>query len=132
MIVSGAFSLIARQSAQSAPAPMQAVQPTILDRIPLDKRGPLVALSVEDHYVRVQTVKGEELILMRLSDAIKEVGMILGAKVHRSHWVAFEHVTAARREADRAILTLTTGRDIPVSRANLAKIKEAGLLPERA
>jgi hypothetical protein len=31
-----------------------------------------VALSVEDHYVRVRTTRGEEMILMRLSDAIRE------------------------------------------------------------
>lgn len=101
----------------------------ILDRLPLDKRGPLVALSVEDHYVRVQTTRGEELILLRLSDAIAEVGDTKGAQVHRSHWVAFDYVTAARRDKDRAILTMSTGTDIPVSRANVAKIKEAGLLP---
>ena len=29
--------------------------PPILDRLPLDKRGALVALSVEDHYVQTQT-----------------------------------------------------------------------------
>ncbi|WP_439139463.1 hypothetical protein, partial [Roseicyclus sp.] len=34
--------------------------PTLLERLPLEKRGPLVAISVEDHYVRVRTTKGEE------------------------------------------------------------------------
>lgn len=69
------------------------------------------------------------MVLMRLSDAMKETGNIPGAQVHRSHWVAFKAVTAARREGDRAILTLSSGVDIPVSRANLSKVKEAGLLP---
>jgi hypothetical protein len=101
----------------------------ILTRIAHDKRGPLVALSVEDHYVRVQTTKGEDLILMRLSDAIAEVGATPGAQVHRSHWVAFDQVSAARRQGDRAILTLSNGTDIPVSRPNVSRIKEAGLLP---
>lgn len=108
----------------SAPAP-----PPILERLPLDKRGSLLALSVEDHYVRVRTIRGEELILMRLSDAIREVGDTNGAQVHRSHWAAFDQVTSARREGDRAILTLADGTEVPVSRANLSKIKEAGLLP---
>jgi hypothetical protein len=101
----------------------------ILDRLPLDKRGPLVALSVEDHYVRIRTLKGEEMVLMRLADAMREVGDTDGTQVHRSHWVAFGQVRAVRRDGDRAILTMANGPEIPVSRANLPKIKEAGLLP---
>jgi len=69
------------------------------------------------------------MVLMRLSDAMKETGDLPGAQVHRSHWVAFSAVRAARRDGDRAILTLTSGVEIPVSRANLPKVKEAGLLP---
>lgn len=103
--------------------------PTILDRLPLDKRGALVALSVEDHYVRVRTTKGEEMILMRLSDAIRETAPEAGLRVHRSHWVATKQVTAARRDGDRAILSMATGDDIPVSRSNIQAVKEAGLLP---
>jgi hypothetical protein len=129
LIVSFSMSYFGQQMASTAPEPQSL---PILDRLPLDKRGPLVALSVEDHYVRVQTLKGEELLLMRLSDAMREVGSTEGAQVHRSHWAAFGQVEAARREGDRAILTMTTGTEIPVSRANLSKIKEAGLMPERA
>ncbi len=135
VIVSATLHFAARElrarapqaGAPPAPAPLPAVP--LLDRLPLDKRGALVALSVEDHYVRIRTVKGEDLRLMRLSDAIREVGTTPGAQVHRSHWVAFGQVTAARRDGDRAILTLSTGEEIPVSRANLPRIREAGLLP---
>lgn len=124
-----AFAQRHAASAPPASAPPAPEPPALLARLPLDKRGALVALSVEDHYTRVRTTRGEELLLMRLSDAIREVGAIPGAQVHRSHWVAFDQVTQARREGDRAILTLTHGAEIPVSRANLPKIKEAGLLP---
>ena len=103
--------------------------PALLSRLPLDKRGTLLAISVEDHYVRVVTDKGEELLLMRLSDAIREVGDTRGAQVHRSHWAAFDAVTSVKRDGARALLTLSNGLEIPVSRANLSKIKEAGLLP---
>ncbi|WP_417243198.1 LytTR family DNA-binding domain-containing protein [Celeribacter sp.] len=102
----------------------------ILDRVPIEKRGALVALSVEDHYVRVRTSTGEALILMRLGDAVREVGETTrGAQVHRSHWAAFDQVTGVRRDGDRAILSMTTGDDIPVSRTNIKTLKEAGLLP---
>lgn len=111
----------AAPAAPTGPAP-------ILGRLPAEKRGPLKALSVEDHYTRVTTTKGEHLVLMRLSDAIREVGDTDGAQVHRSHWVAFAAIASARRDKDRAILTLDTGTDIPVSRANVAKVKDAGFL----
>jgi hypothetical protein len=103
--------------------------PALLDRLPLDKRGSLVSLSVEDHYVRIRTTKGEALVLMRLADAIRETDPAAGTRVHRSHWVCFDQVKSARRDGDRAILGMTKGPDIPVSRTHVPKIKEAGLLP---
>lgn len=117
---------------RAAAAPVAAMPPrpaVILSRIPLEKRGPLVALSVEDHYVRVRTTKGEEMILMRLADAIAETGDTAGLHVHRSHWVALDQVRGVRREGDRAILSMANGPDIPASRSNIAALKEAGLLP---
>ncbi|WP_299297480.1 LytTR family DNA-binding domain-containing protein [uncultured Tateyamaria sp.] len=128
-IVTAVLTMIRQQNAPQV-APQTALAPAqILKRLPIDKRGPLVALSVEDHYVRIQTTKGEALVLMRLSDAINEVGDTLGAQVHRSHWAAFDQVRAATRLGDRATLTMTNGNDIPVSRANVPTVKEAGLLP---
>ncbi len=103
--------------------------PPLLDRLPHGKRGALVALSVEDHYTRVRTTKGEELLLLRLSDAIRETAPVDGLQVHRSHWVASEHVAGARRDGDRTLLILRDGKEVPVSRANIPAAREAGLLP---
>ncbi|WP_425038438.1 LytTR family DNA-binding domain-containing protein [Primorskyibacter sp. S187A] len=129
LIVNTALVLTSQPSAETVAAPVAPVPPPLLDRLPLEKRGALVALSVEDHYVRIRTVEGEELVLLRLSDAIREVGDTRGAQVHRSHWAAWNQVVSARREGDRAILTMSQGPEVPVSRANLPKLKEAGLLP---
>lgn len=151
LIITGAFQYVGEirsapeqsptqtQASAAGPATPSVTQSTaqtdpqeapLLSRLPFDKRGPLLALSVEDHYVRIVTTKGEELVLMRLSDAIREVGDTRGDQVHRSHWVAYDGVQSVRREGDRAIVTLKgSGTEIPVSRANIAKIKEAGLLP---
>lgn len=128
VIVMAVLDLFSRRLQPMAPEP-EAPAPSILDRLPLDKRGALVALSVEDHYVRVRTTRGEEMLLMRLADAVREVGPARGAQVHRSHWVAFDHVARVTRHSDRATLHMSQGPDIPVSRANLPKLKEAGLLP---
>nr|WP_255553731.1 LytTR family DNA-binding domain-containing protein [Maritimibacter sp. DP1N21-5] len=103
--------------------------PRILSRVPIDKRGRLYALSVQDHYVEVITDKGSELVLLRLADAMGEVGTTPGLQVHRSHWVATGAVAAAKRDGAKAVLTLQDGRDIPVSRTYLPAVKEAGLLP---
>ncbi|MEX3016188.1 LytTR family DNA-binding domain-containing protein [Gymnodinialimonas hymeniacidonis] len=103
--------------------------PALLDRLPLEKRGPLLSLSSEDHYTRIRTAKGEEMVLIRLADAIREAAPTPGLQVHRSHWIALAAVNAARRDGDRAIVTLSDTSEIPVSRANVPAIKEAGLLP---
>ncbi|MCU4652620.1 LytTR family transcriptional regulator [Roseibacterium sp. SDUM158016] len=127
-LAAGAVQMVSGVMDRSRSAPETAA-PAILDRLPLDKRGALVALSVEDHYVRVRTVKGEDMLLMRLSDAIRETAPEPGLRVHRSHWVATAAVRAARREGDRAILSMSAGGDIPVSRSHMPAVKDAGLLP---
>lgn len=103
--------------------------PDLLARLPLEKRGALVALSSEDHYTRIRTTKGEDLVLIRLADAIREAEPTTGMQVHRSHWVALDQVVAVRRNGERAMLRLRMGDDIPVSRAHMTALKAAGLLP---
>jgi len=141
-VVTGAFVvawvvLILREVLSRAPPPAPpdaggAGTPpgaAILRRLPLGKRGALIALSAEDHYVAVLTTRGRQLVLMRLSDAIAEAGGIPGLQVHRSHWVALDQVRDAARQGDGAVLTLTDGSRIPVSRARLAAVRAAGLVP---
>ena len=119
---------------RSAPRPeIQAAElpqaPRILQRMDLSKRGRLISLSVQDHYTEVATSKGTALVLLRLSDAIAEAEPTAGLQVHRSHWVATGEVKAARRDGAKAVLTMSDGRDIPVSRTYVQAVKDAGLLP---
>ena len=125
MVVAGIFQI----AYATDPDPTTAEPPPLLDRIPFEKRGPLVSISVEDHYVRVRTTKGEDMLLLRLSDALREVGDTDGLRVHRSHWVARGQITAAKRKGDGAVLRMTHGPDIPVSRANVATLKDRSILP---
>ncbi|PWK61186.1 LytTR family DNA-binding domain-containing protein [Roseicyclus mahoneyensis] len=124
-------TLLLQVQAESGPATQNAsdAPPPLLDRVPLDRRGALVALSVEDHYVRIRTTRGETMLLMRLGDAIREAAPTPGLQVHRSHWVALAAVRAVRRDGDRAILEMTVGGDIPASRSHIPALREAGLLP---
>lgn len=102
--------------------------PALLDRIPLDKRGPLISLSVADHYVEITTTKGAALLLMRLSDAIRETEGTTGMQIHRSHWVALDQIARAERRGDKAALFLRDGRELPASRTYVKALKEAGVL----
>ncbi len=102
----------------------------ILERLPLDKRGALVSLSVQDHYVDIVTVKGREMVLMRLSDAMREAAEVPGMQIHRSHWVALDQIKSVTRAGDAARVTLSNGVELPVSRGFLPAVREAGLLPK--
>ena len=90
--------------------------------------GEILALQAEDHYVRVHTDKGSDLILMRLGDAVSEMGDTPGARSHRSWWVAKKAVTGTRRENGRAWLQLSNAIEAPVSRNYIVELRKAGWL----
>lgn len=101
--------------------------PKFLDRLPLKLRGAEVwAVEAEDHYLRLHTSKGQDLILMRLADAVLELEGIEGQQVHRSWWVAREAIADARRGDGRATLTLKDGSEVPVSRTYAGLLRERG------
>jgi hypothetical protein len=108
-------------------APAGAPPPKFLERLPLKLRGAAVwAVEAEDHYLRLHTSKGQDLILMRLSDAVAELEGIEGAQVHRSWWVARDAIADARRGDGRATLTLKDGAEVPVSRTYARTLRETG------
>lgn len=111
-----------------APAPdAPPVRARFLERLPAKLKGAVIyAISSEDHYLRLHTSKGSDLILMRLSDAITELDGLEGAQTHRSWWVAREAVEGARREGDKVVLTLKGEVEAPVSRPNVRPLREAG------
>ena len=83
------------QPPQTHAAPPDAPQaPRFLDRLPLKLRGAKIhAVQAEDHYLRIHTDRGSDLILMRLSDAVEELEGLEGAQTHRSWWVARDAVS---------------------------------------
>ena len=101
--------------------------PRFLDRLPPKLRGADIwAVEAEDHYLRLHTSKGQDLILMRLSDAVTELAGIEGVQVHRSWWVARAAVTDIKRGDGRAVLTLKDGSQAPVSRTYAARLRDLG------
>lgn len=98
-----------------------------LERLPPKLKGAaLYAVEAEDHYLRLHTAKGQDLILMRLADAIAELEGLEGAQTHRSWWVAKEAVDGVERQGSRVALKLKGGAVAPVSRPNVRALKAAG------
>jgi hypothetical protein len=89
--------------------------------------GALLALSSEDHYVRAYNDSSSVLILIRLRDAIGELGgAIAGEQVHRSWWVARDAVVGRKSDGRSVRLVLSNGLEVPVSRDRVAALKSAG------
>ncbi|WP_439540236.1 LytTR family DNA-binding domain-containing protein [Sphingomonas sp.] len=111
----------------SASAPIAVVpRPPFFDRIPAHLGTTLIALEMEDHYVRAHTALGSDLILMRMRDAIGELAGVPGVQVHRSWWVARAAVTGVERDGRNLRLELSNGLRAPVSRERVAALREAG------
>lgn len=119
--------LVQRRPAETHAAAVGAQPPRFLERLPPKLRGAeLYAVEAEDHYLRLHTSRGQDLILMRLSDAVAELEGIEGAQTHRSWWVARAAVEDAQRGDGRATLRLKGEVEAPVSRAYAKALRAAG------
>jgi DNA-binding LytR/AlgR family response regulator len=98
----------------------------LLDALPPELGSDVIALEMEDHYVRVHTALGSEMVLMRLRDAMAHVAEIEGRQVHRSWWVARGAVEDVRREGRNVRLVLARGIEAPVARAQVSELRSAG------
>ncbi|MFT9214843.1 MAG: LytTR family DNA-binding domain-containing protein [Acetobacter malorum] len=88
----------------------------------------VLALQMEDHYVRIHTRTGSQLMQMTLTEAMDAVGSIEGMRTHRSWWVARGAVK--RIEGSPRAMRLHLEGDIvaPVARGTVAVLREAGWL----
>lgn len=98
----------------------------LLDNLPAELGSDVIALEMEDHYVRVHTALGSELVLMRLRDAVAHIHDVEGRQVHRSWWVARGAVEDVVREGRNVRLKLARNIEAPVSRAQVSELKDAG------
>ncbi len=86
-------------------------------------RARLIAVEAEDHYLRIRTEAGSDLVLMRFGDALDSLGACDGFRTHRSWWVARTGVETARWKSGRGELVLSDGATAPVSRTYAAVLK---------
>ncbi|PLK23484.1 LytTR family transcriptional regulator [Porphyrobacter sp. TH134] len=97
----------------------------LFDQLPPELGSDIIALEMEDHYVRVHTALGSALVLMRLRDAMALIGDCEGMQVHRSWWVARSAVEDVVRDGRNIRLKLARGIEAPVARAQVTALREA-------
>ena len=113
---------------------MGAAPPVMADdlraRLPARLGGRVVCLQMEDHYVRVHTDQGSELVHMPLKSALAALNDVEGLQTHRSWWVARDAVSEIVPSGRNIRLRLVNGMIIPVARSSVARLKQAGWLGE--
>jgi hypothetical protein len=86
----------------------------------------LIAVEAEDHYLRVHTYNGDELITARFGDALSELANAAGFRTHRSWWVAADAIDSVRWLRGRGEARLKGGLVAPISRSQARQLKTAG------
>jgi hypothetical protein len=112
-----------------SPVADSALPALLAEKLPHRLRaGRLLAIEAEDHYLRVHTDLGSDLVLMRMADACALLDDATGARVHRSWWVARDAVQAVRQQSGRMELALPGDISAPVSRAMQPVLRRQGWL----
>lgn len=107
--------------------PLPEAEGTFRRRLSAKRRGAcLIAIEAHDHYVKVHTDAGVELITLRFSDAIDDLAQAHGWRVHRSWWVAADTIEEVRWRRGGGELRLLGDLRVPVSRTYSARLREAG------
>ncbi len=73
-------------------------------------------IESEDHYVKIVSAKGVEVVRARLSDLAEEFGEA-GMRCHKSYWVSFDAISHKSRAGRQMRLVLKCGTVIPVGRS---------------
>ena len=118
---------LARRRLETPPAAVRADDPCLDGLLPLRFSGArLLALEAQDHYVRVHTDRGSDLVLVGFEAALAKIAGLDGQRVHRSWWVSRAAVIGVRRGGGRAVLSLSGGAQAPVSRRYAKGLRNLG------
>lgn len=102
-------------------------QTAFLRRLDPDKRGDVRRVSADDHHLHVWTDRGGSKLRLRFGDALEELIEFDGARIHRSHWVAFNAIEAVEPDGRRHVVKLDCGSQLPVSQNGLRALRNAGV-----
>jgi DNA-binding LytR/AlgR family response regulator len=85
----------------------------------------ILAIEAEDHYLRVHTAEGSQLVYLTMANALKALEKVDGLQTHRSWWIARRCVTRISRRGRGAEIELANGIVAPVARSRMAALKAA-------
>jgi hypothetical protein len=102
--------------------PALAAREAFLAQLPAAIGTDLIAIQSDLHYLQVRTARGRATLLASISVAEAALGAT-GMRVHRSHWIAFDHVVRVARTARGTFLTLSDGSRVPVSRRRAGEVQ---------
>lgn len=112
-----------------APPALPPLPELVAEKLPARLRqARVIAIEAEDHYLRIHTEAGSDLVLMRMTDACALLGEAAGLRVHRSWWVARGAIEARARRSGKLELALVGGLVVPVSRTMYGALRELGLV----
>ena len=99
----------------------------LMEKVPQDKRGQLLCLEMDDHYLNIHTDKGTHMTLMRFKDALALLDDYEGLQTHRSWWVATNAIVGVEKDGRKTLLRLSNDVLAPVSRTFQAKVNQLHL-----
>lgn len=107
--------------------PLPEAEATFRRRLSARRRAArLIAIEAHDHYLRVHTDAGPDLVTLRFADALAELAGAHGFQVHRSWWVAADAIEAVRWRRGAGEARMAGGLSVPVSRSHAPVLKSAG------
>ena len=101
--------------------------PALFDRLPARLGRDVVRLEAQQHYLRVVTTRGEQLLLHGLSPAVDEMARrgVAGMQIHRSSWVAWAHVERLDLRPGSPAAVLRDGTRLPIGRRRIREVAAA-------
>lgn len=85
----------------------------------------IIYMAAQEHYTKVCTDKGAELIYIRFADATALAQTAIhGRRVHRSYWVTEDAVRALEQTGSKLNLIMIDGTPIPVSRSYRQSVRD--------
>lgn len=97
-------------------------------RLDIPHAARIIQVTAKGHFVEVQTCTDTYSTRMRFLDAVDELDGTCGLTVHRSHWVHLDAIRGWVPDAKKPYLLLENEKQIPISKTNVEKVENAGLL----
>ncbi len=86
----------------------------------------LIAVEAHDHYLRVHTDAGVELLTMRFADALDELAQAHGYRIHRSWWICADAIVSVKWRRGGGEAMLAGDLTAPISRTYTDVLRSAG------